>query len=127
MELGHGFFHLSQRRGFKSNRKEVKKSAKENEDPSQVKENINTLREEMKAADAKTLGEYFAGLDPYTQKVRRRWIARKMFEQEFDRIWEAQQPHYSTILTQELREKMWQLLFLSGPSPNKNTSSGDAS
>jgi CRISPR-associated endonuclease Csn1 len=114
-ELGRVFFHLSQRRGFKSNRKEVKKSAKEDEDLGQVEENINALWKEMEAAGAKTLGEYFAGLDPHTQKVRRRWTARKMFEEEFEKIWEAQQPHHPELLTAELRGKIWHLLFFQRP------------
>jgi CRISPR-associated endonuclease Csn1 len=114
-ELGRVFFHFSQRRGFKSNRKEVKKSAKETEDLGQVKENINKLWEEIKAANAQTLGEYFAGLDPHTQKVRRRWTARKMFEDEFEKIWQAQQPHHAAILTQEFHDRVWDLLFFQRP------------
>jgi CRISPR-associated endonuclease Csn1 len=111
-ELGRVFFHLSQRRGFKSNRKEVKKSAKEDQDLGQVKENINKLWSEM---GTMTLGEYFAGLDPHTQKVRRRWTARKMFEQEFTRIWKAQQPYHPGVLTSELHDKIWHLLFFQRP------------
>ncbi len=114
-ELGRVLFHLIQRRGFKSNRKEVKKSAKENEVLGQVNENINTLWQEMKAVDAKTLGEYFAGLDPHTQKVRRRWTARKMFEQEFALIWAAQAIHHGSILTQELHDRVHELLFFQRP------------
>jgi CRISPR-associated endonuclease Csn1 len=114
-ELGRILFHLSQRRGFKSNRKEVKKSAKENEDLGQVKADIHALEKEMCDAGARTLGEYFAGLDPHIQKVRRRWTARKMFEEEFAAIWTAQQPHHISLLTDELREKIARLLFYQRP------------
>jgi CRISPR-associated endonuclease Csn1 len=114
-ELGRVFFHLSQRRGFKSNRKEVKKNAKENEDLGQVKTDIHALEKEISDAGARTLGEYFARLDPHTQKVRRRWTARKMFEDEFAAIWVAQLPHHSTILTPELREQIAYLLFYQRP------------
>jgi CRISPR-associated endonuclease Csn1 len=113
-ELGRVLFHLSQRRGFKSNRKEVKKSAKENEDLGQVKTEIHALEQLILDAGARTLGEYFAGLDPHTQKVRRRWTARKMFEDEFAKIWEAQLPHHTT-LTAELRDKIAHLLFYHRP------------
>jgi len=114
-ELGRILFHLSQRRGFKSNRKDVKKSAKEDDDQGQVKERINELWTKMKESGAKTLGEYLAGLDPHTQKVRRRWTARKMFEDEFALIWEKQQPYHPTILTPELRAKVAHLLFFQRP------------
>jgi CRISPR-associated endonuclease Csn1 len=114
-ELGRILFHLSQRRGFKSNRKEVKKSAKENEDLGQVKTDIQTLEKEIRDAGARTLGEYFAGLDPHSQKVRRRWTARRMFEEEFAKIWEAQLPHHASILTAELRAKITYLLFYQRP------------
>lgn len=113
-ELGRVLFHLSQRRGFKSNRKETKKT-KDNEDLGQVNDAINSLEKAMKAADARTLGEYFAGLDPHTERVRRRWTARRMFEQEFALIWSAQQPHHSSVLTQELRERIQALLFFQRP------------
>ena len=70
-ELGRVVFHLSQRRGFKSNRKETKKT-KEDEDLGQVKADIHSLELAMQEAGARTLGDYFAGLDPHTEKVRRR-------------------------------------------------------
>lgn len=114
-ELGRVFFHLSQRRGFKSNRKEVKKSAKENEDLGQVKTDIHTLEKEIADAGARTLGEYFASLDPHIQKVRRRWTARKMFEEEFAAIWAAQLPQHSSILSTQLREQIVHLLFYQRP------------
>jgi CRISPR-associated endonuclease Csn1 len=113
-ELGRVLFHLSQRRGFKSNRKETKKT-KEDEDLGQVKADIHFLELAMQEAGARTLGEYFAGLDPHTEKVRRRWTARRMFEQEFEAIWSAQQPHHAPILSEELHDKIWTLLFFQRP------------
>ena len=116
-ELGRVLFHLIQRRGFKSNRKETKKSAKENEDQGQVKADIHSLELEIQAAGARTLGEYFAGLDPHNpaQKVRRRWTARKMFETEFKAIWAAQTPYHPSILTPELHDRISYLLFFQRP------------
>ncbi|MHB1023150.1 MAG: type II CRISPR RNA-guided endonuclease Cas9, partial [Acidobacteriaceae bacterium] len=119
-ELGRVLFHLSQRRGFKSNRKETKK-AKEDEDLGQVKVDIHSLEIAMQEAEARTLGEYFAGLDPHTEKVRRRWTARRMFEHEFALIWSSQQPHHTSVLTQELHDRIWTLLFFQRPiSPQKH-------
>jgi CRISPR-associated endonuclease Csn1 len=114
-ELGRVLFHLSQRRGFKSNRKETKKSAKENEDLGQVKADIHTLELAIQEAGARTIGEYFAGLNPHTENVRRRWTARKMFEQEFALIWTAQSIHHGSLLTQELHDRVYELLFFQRP------------
>ena len=113
-ELGRVVFHLSQRRGFKSNRKETKKT-KEDEDLGQVKADIHSLELAMQEAGARTLGEYFAGLDPHTEKVRRRWTARRMFEHEFELIWSAQLRHHTSVLTQELHDRIWTLLFFQRP------------
>jgi CRISPR-associated endonuclease Csn1 len=114
-ELGRILFHLIQRRGFKSNRKDTKKSAKEDDDQGAVKADIHSLELEMKATEARTLGEYLAGLDPHTQKVRRRWTARWMFEAEFAAIWNFQSVHHPSLLTPELRERIAYLLFFQRP------------
>lgn len=116
-ELGRVFYHLSQRRGFKSNRKEGKKTAEKDKELGDVKAGIATLYEKMAAAGARTLGEYFAGLDPHVigQNVRRRWTARKMYEDEFSLIWAAQAAYYPDLLTDELRREIAHLLFFQRP------------
>ena len=53
-------YHLSQRRGYQSNRK----AAKEDDDRSVVKKGTSELEQAITAAGARTLGEYFAGLLP---------------------------------------------------------------
>ena len=116
-KLGRVFFHLSQRRGYKSNRKEQaekKGSAdrgKKDENLGEVEGDIKDLMDEMRRAGARTLGEYFASLDPHTQKVRRRWTGRKMFEDEFAAIWEKQAACHPALLTEELRHEIKHLLF----------------
>ncbi len=114
-ELGRVFFHLSQRRGFQSNRKDVKKKAKEDQDQGQVKNAIHDLEQAIEASGAQTLGEYLAGLDPHEQKVRRQWTGRKMFEKEFEKIWDKQKDYHAELLTQELHDRIWNLLFFQRP------------
>lgn len=114
-ELGRVFFHLSQRRGFQSNRKDVKKTAKEDQDQGQVKNAIHDLKQAIQASDAKTLGEYLAGLDPHEQKVRRQWTGREMFEKEFEKIWDTQKGYHAELLTPELHDRIWNLLFFQRP------------
>src|SRR5206468_20633 len=79
-ELGRALLHLAQRRGFKSNRKAGKR-----EDEGVVNEGISQLEQEMRAAGAETLGEYFSKLDPETvpRCIRGRYTARRMYEDEF--------------------------------------------
>lgn len=94
-ELGRALYHLAQRRGFLSNRRaDAKKSGKDDEDKSKVKKAIGELAEKLeahaKAGGVPTLGGYFATLKPDDERVRGRWTARKMYEDEFDAIWAQQ-------------------------------------
>lgn len=116
-ELGRVLYHLSQRRGFKSNRREGAKTADKDKEIGAVKAGIATLYEKMAAAHARTLGEYFAGLDPHSigQNVRRRWTARKMYEEEFALIWTAQSAFYPDLLSEELQREVSHLLFFQRP------------
>jgi len=109
--LGRVFYHLAQRRGFLSNRRSPERK---DEDEGKVKAAIGELAADMKARGARTLGEYLAGLDPRCQRVRRRWTARTMFLEEFDRIWAAQAPHHP-CLTEELRGQLRRALFFQRP------------
>lgn len=68
-ELGRVFYHLIQRRGFKSNRREGKK---QKDDIGEVKAGISELSAQIAASGARTLGEYFAGLNPHQRRIRGR-------------------------------------------------------
>ena len=120
-EFGRVLYHLSQRRGYRSNRKEKAdsqdKPAKENkgEDRGQVEADIEELRAEMRRVNARTLGEYFALLDPHRQKVRRRWTGRKMYEEEFAQIWAKQASYRPDLLTEALHREIRHLLFYQRP------------
>lgn len=116
-ELGRVLYHLSQRRGFKSNRREGTRSTEKDKEAGEVKAGIAELQARIIAANARTLGEYFAGLDPHQigQNVRRRWTARSMYEDEFAQIWSAQAAFYPTLLTESLRREIAHLLFFQCP------------
>lgn len=120
-ELGRVFYHLSQRRGYQSNRKEKAgrqdkpASAKKADDLGQVETDIKDLREQMERSGARTLGEYFASLNPHQQNVRRRWTGRKMYEDEFAQIWEKQTSYHPELLTEELHREIKHLLFYQRP------------
>lgn len=104
--LGRALHNLGERRGFLSNRK----TQNTDEDPGVVKEGISDLAREIEAAGARTLGEYFASIDPTSTKLRRRWTARQMFIDEFNAIWDAQAPHHDAM-TAELRDELYHALF----------------
>ena len=94
--LGRALFHLCQRRGFKSNRKEVATKESEKE-VGPVKEGIQSLTEEMLKHGARTLGEYLSMQDPDALRIRKRWTSRAMYEAEFDLICDAQKLHHPTL------------------------------
>jgi CRISPR-associated endonuclease Csn1 len=114
-EIGRIMFHLIQRRGFLSNRRENKQNQEQKKELGQVKAEIHSLEQEIQNAGARTLGEFFAGLDPHSQKVRGRWTARKMYQVEFEKIWEVQAIHRPDLLTLELHDKIAHLLFYQRP------------
>lgn len=141
-ELGRALYHLGQRRGFLSNRKELavleevqaqppheKRKGKKKEDGQAkdprkeelgvVKADIALLEKAMKAADAETLGQYFASLDPHQKRIRQRWTSRDMYKHEFGKIWEAQAGHHSAILTDDLKKKVYRAMFHQRPLKNQ--------
>ena len=85
--LGRALYHLNQRRGFLSNRKETTK-----ESEGAVKEGISSLSEEMANAGCEYLGEYFYLLYQRGEKIRNHYTARKEhYLKEFLAICEKQE------------------------------------
>lgn len=111
-EFGRVLYHLSQRRGFLSNRKVA---PKKDEDPGKVKASIEGLWKQIADAGKRTLGEYFASLDPHTARIRTRYTHRKMYEAEFDAIWSAQAASHPEALTEQRRASLFHALFFQRP------------
>jgi len=105
-ELGRALYHLAHRRGFLSNRKE---SDKEDDETGAVKGGIKDLREAMESTDAKTLGAYFATLDPSDARIRQRWTGRQMYIDEFNLIMDEQQQHHD--INDENRKAIYKVIF----------------
>jgi CRISPR-associated endonuclease Csn1 len=112
-EMGRVFYHLIQRRGFKSNRREGKKA--KDDDVGKVKAGISELEALMTSAGSRTLGEYFAGLNPHERKIRGRWTARAMYEHEFELIWQTQRTYSPDVLDDDLKPRISRLLFFQRP------------
>jgi len=96
---------------YLSNRRSAPKEEKHGE----VEKGISELEQNIRASGARTLGEYFSRVNPLEQRIRARWTSRKMYQQEFELIWDAQRPHHPTVLTDENKEKLFKALFFQRP------------
>lgn len=109
--LARVFFHLAQRRGFLSNRRTTRDEKEEGE----VKQAIATLEQDIQASGCRTLGEYFAKLNPHQQRIRGRWTSRKMYQQEFELICSAQVPWHPQALNTSNQAKIHKAIFFQRP------------
>ena len=104
--LGRALYHLAQRRGFLSNRKQA---GAESEDGT-VKQGISDLSEAMRKAGCEYLGQYFHTLYLRKEKIRTHYTARnEHFLAEFRAICEKQQ------LPGEWREALHRAIFYQRP------------
>lgn len=109
-EFGRAIYHLSQRRGFKSNRKAERK-----EDNTKIGPAISKLREHIKSSGNRTLGEYLYKelqgnpLNPI--RGQGHYTHRDMYETEFNLLWESQRKHHPGILTGKLLSEIREVIF----------------
>lgn len=101
--LGRVMYHLAQRRGFLSNRKE---NTKESE--GDVKKSISELDSKIKETGSKYLGEYFYKIYG-TERIRAQYTSRKQFEEEFYAICSKQE------LSEEIIRKLYRAIFFQRP------------
>ena len=108
--LGRALYHLTQRRGFLSNRLDT---SADNKEDGVVKWGISQLSTEMEEAGCEYLGDYFYKLyDEQGNKVRirQRYTDRnKHYQHEFDAICEKQE------LSSELIEDLQRAIFFQLP------------
>jgi len=84
--LGRALYHLNQRRGFLSNRKEAADGS-----DGKVAESISSLSKEISAAGCKYVGEYFYKMYSEGKKIRNRYTAREEhYKKEFYAVCERQ-------------------------------------
>jgi len=111
-EVGRAIYHLAQRRGFVSNRRTG--GGEDDEEEGKVHTAIGELDERIRASGEPTLGAYLATLDPDEERIRGRWTARRMYEEEFSAIWAAQSAHHASM-TDEAREEIQEAIFHQRP------------
>lgn len=95
--VGRALYHLNQRRGFFSNRKD---NTKESE--GKVKQDIEKLAQSMQICETEYLGDYFYQLYQNGEKIRAQYTNRLDCEKELLAICKKQ--GLSEELTQELRQ-----------------------
>lgn len=123
-EIGRILFHLNQRRGFKSNKKEEakaeakakrKKTGKAPQPETEMKTEdilleMADLEKRIQESDSRTLGRYLLrklrsfehAAREDDDHVRGRHTLRRMLTSEFDLIWKTQSEHHPDILTDAL-------------------------
>lgn len=108
-EFGRAIYHLNQRRGFKSNRKTAS-----NEDGTIFegdkktgKGGINEIKTALSEGGFRTLGEYLHSLNPHDQRRRKRYTLRAFYEQEFDLLWEKQNPVIEANFEEIVKQLVW--------------------
>ena len=111
-ELGRALYHLAQRRGFLSNRKSKVADDKEQKG---MKKEISDLEMEIEKTGCRSLGEYFSKIDPHIARIRTHYTSRKMYEAEFELIWNKQKNYYPDILTDGLKKKIKHAIFYQRP------------
>lgn len=103
--LGRALYHLNQRRGFLSNRKETTKAS-----DGAVSEGISNLTIEMRNAGYEFLGDYFYHLYQSGERIRNHYTARnEHYLKEFNAICEKQQ------LPVDLVNKLKRAIFFQRP------------
>ncbi len=110
LELGRVFYHLNQRRGFKSTRKAEKEKA-----DGIVTQKTTELQHAIEQKNCRTLGEYFAGFDLNEQRIRDRYTLRKMYEEEFDLLWETQKKYHPELTDELNKEIRNEIIFYQRP------------
>ncbi len=124
-ELGRALYHLNQRRGFKSNRKESSKGESKINKPKIVK-----LGDELALSKSRTLGEFLFNRLSLRSPIRFRaelglYPDREMYQHEFQEIRKIQEPIQQ--LTKEQWDKIHSIIFYQRPLKSKKLDIGRCS
>lgn len=114
-EFGRALYHLNQRRGFQSNRKVDTSEDSKIYKGSKGKIGITATEKAIQESGSRTLGEHLAGMNPHEERRRNRYTLRQMYVEEFEQLWKAQARHWPTVLTEELREAIRDIIFFQRP------------
>lgn len=120
-EIGRVLFHLNQRRGFKSNRKDAESRS------GVVRDSIDAMQTTLLESGNRTFGEFLWQRRRVGEPTRARrhgskaadlyqfYPSRGLLEAEFNTIWQCQQQHYPSILTEERRARYFHIIYFQRP------------
>ena len=121
-EIGRILFHLVQRKGFLSGRKDNK------EEGGKLKEGYRHLKEQIAASNARTYGEYlyFRLQNKEGTRLKNTFDAngkftgtdfpfRELYKEEFNKLFTKQSEFYPDILTNDTRNQLEDILFFQRP------------
>jgi len=96
-ELGRLLYHLNQKRGYKSTRKDENRDKKETEYVAEVKGRHDTIK-----GLGMTIGQYFYDhlKEDENYRIKEQVFPREAYIEEFDAIWNRQKQYYPEILTE---------------------------
>lgn len=130
--IGRALFHLSQRRGFKSNRK-----SDGGNEGSAIKSAIAKTEQLLIQKKSKTIGQYLWQRQENGEHVKIRnisdrdksfefdfYLHREMLEQEFDMIWENQKKSNPNIYSDENHKVLKEVIFNQRPLKSKKEEIG---
>lgn len=116
-EIGRAIFHLARKRGFRSGRKDLSDNDKES---GKIRTGIENLKQRIREAGSRTVGEYLAGVHARREPVLARpntkgdypiYLARELVAEEFDLIWAAQSRHSPTCFPELARVQIRDVLL----------------
>lgn len=95
-QLAIAVYHLAQKRGFLSNRKQT---GSDNEDNKTIREGSDKtgMRGEAEVPKELTYGEYFAQRRRNQERIRSQYTFRKKYHTEFDELMAAQQQYHPEL------------------------------
>jgi CRISPR-associated endonuclease Csn1 len=133
-EVGRAIFHLNQRRGFQSNRKADRGK---DEDAGKIAIGVDRLKDEIDARGARTFGEFLYlrrasaqdqnGIPSVRTRLRPEtgegakgdgydfYPGRDILKAEFDAIWNEQAPHHPQVMTDEVHDRLFEIVFHQRP------------
>jgi CRISPR-associated endonuclease Csn1 len=135
-ELGRALFHLQQRRGFKSSRKDLQKEDAASNETGSVKKTIAQIKQQMQTQGCNTVGQllwyrYEQGDTTLCKKkfaIKKdgsentdkidsyeNYFARDMIVHEFNTLWDMQAQYYPSILTDENKAYLRTAIFFQRP------------
>lgn len=101
-ELGRLFLLLNQKRGYRGSMKEKVVDEKKQGDY------LKSIKEREDKLNGRTIGQFFYDALQQNEKfeIKKNIFYRATYIHEFDAIWNEQVKHHSSVLTNELREKI---------------------